>query len=584
MTSTIIRITILILASATSLVFISCGSSSNSESETGLRKIILQTDWYAQPEHGGFYQALVKGYYKELGLDVEIVPGGPNSLGIQKVAQGVAHFAIGRSDDIIIAASRQVPLMIQGALMQHDPQAILFHKESGIKSFEDLDGKTIMATPGTAFIRIMENTYDIKINVTPLDFGVNRFLADKSFIQQCFITNEPYYVAKEGANPGTLLLSKSGFSPYRIWFTSRGFAKANPEVVQAFNEASIRGWNDYLTGDRTEANAIIEATNPQQDKDFMAYVVNSMIENKLVTGHPEKGEATGQITKERIQKQIDQLASINMLESEVKIEQVLPARILETSAIQPKSETTGLYVKLDTPDGFKTMKVSLDQLKKLAVSTTMKFFETEDAEHQMTIVYLSDFINAYIKDDRLDFWIMNCGDKYQSNYDPEILGTVRPFFILTIDGKPLTDWLLSEGHPEEWGPHIVNIKSHEGLLDPPHKNPWGVTEMIATSKERAYHGWGDNLKDEDALAGKQIFKNSCASCHDTGNGIMGGNVSTRTIQTLAAFAQNSEAYFRRMLIAPKETNPLAEKMPSYSHYTDKQVSELLAFMKSIPLS
>ncbi len=581
MTSKFLRLLFLSLTSVLPLLFISCGGSS--ESENGLRKIILQTDWYAQPEHGGFYQALVKGYYEEAGLDVEIVPGGPNALTIQKVAQGVAHFAIGRSDDIIIAASRQVPLMIQGALMQHDPQAILFHKESGIKDFKDLDGKTIMATPGTAFIRIMENTYDIKINVTPLDFGVNRFLADKDFIQQCFITNEPYYVAKEGANPGTLLLSESGFSPYRVWFSSRGFANANPEVVEAFNEASIRGWNDYLTGDRTEANAIIEATNPQQNEEFMAYVVKAMIDNKLVTGDPEKGEATGRITKERIQKQIDQLASIDMLESEVKIEQVLPARILETSAVLP-TKTPGLHVKLDTPNGFDAMTVSMEQLEEIAIRSTMKFFETEDSEHDMTIVYLSDFVDTFIDDENLDFWIMNCGDNYQSNYYPEILGTTKPFFILTVDEKPLAEWLSSEGHPKEWGPHIVNIESHEGLLDPPHKNPWGVTEMIVTSKQRAYSGWGENLPNQEAIAGKQIFKNSCASCHDTGNGLMGGQVSTRNIQMLAVFAQNSEEYFRKMLIAPKETNPLAEKMPSYKHYTEKQVSELLAFMKSIPLS
>src|SRR5471032_999660 len=132
-----------------------------------LTKVILQTDWYAEPEHGGFYLALVKGYYREAGLDVEIVQGGPNMIPPQKVATGVATFAIGRSDDVAIANSRGIPIVMVGALMQRDPQAIMFHRESGIRTFKDLDGRNIMAVPGSNFIPILERTYAIKIAITP---------------------------------------------------------------------------------------------------------------------------------------------------------------------------------------------------------------------------------------------------------------------------------------------------------------------------------------------------------------------------------------------------------------------------------
>src|SRR5258707_1115815 len=109
-----------------------------------LTKVTLQTDWYAEPEHGGFYQALIKGYYREAGLDVEIIQGGPATRPQQVVATGQADFALGRSDDVIVWATRGVPLVMVGALMQRDPQALMFHSESGIRTFKDLDGRNIM--------------------------------------------------------------------------------------------------------------------------------------------------------------------------------------------------------------------------------------------------------------------------------------------------------------------------------------------------------------------------------------------------------------------------------------------------------
>jgi NitT/TauT family transport system substrate-binding protein len=293
-----------------------------------LTKVILQTDWYAEPEHGGFYLALVKGYYREAGLDVEISQGGPNSMPPQKVATGAATFAIGRSDDVAIACSRGVPIVMVGALMQRDPQAIMFHRESGIHTFKDLDGRNIMAVPGSTFLPIMEQTFHIKVAVTPLDFGLSRFMADKNFVQQCFITNEPFYVRKEGANVDTLLLSDTGFSPYRVWYAKKNYIAEHPDVVRAFTAASIRGWREYITGDPTEANARISSLNPKMDPDFMNYSLKAMQDFKLVTGDPALGEAIGQIRRERIEHELKQLAGIGQFERPLDVvfdDRFLPA-------------------------------------------------------------------------------------------------------------------------------------------------------------------------------------------------------------------------------------------------------------------
>jgi NitT/TauT family transport system substrate-binding protein len=293
-----------------------------------LTKLVLQTDWYAQPEHGGFYQALLKGYYREVGLDVEIAQGGPNIQNVPKVALGDAQIGLNRSDEVAIAIARGIPVIIVGASMQHDPQAIMFHKESGIRTFKDLDRHNVMALPGSAFIPLMERKYAIKISVTPLDFGLSRFLANKQLVQQCFITNEPFYVRKNGADVDTLLLSESGFAPYRVWFTTRQFAEAHPEELRAFTAASIRGWRDYLEGDRTAADQRIGELNRQMVPEFIAFSVDTMKKYHLVAGDPSAGETYGQIRPDRLDQELKQLAEIEMLDRPVTLAEVFDPRFL----------------------------------------------------------------------------------------------------------------------------------------------------------------------------------------------------------------------------------------------------------------
>jgi len=302
-----------------------------------LVKVVLQTDWYAEVEHGGFYTALVQGYYRDAGLDVEIVQGGPNGMTPQKIATGQADIAIGRSDDVIIFASRGVPVVMLGAFMQRDPQAIMFHRESGIRSFSDLDGRNLMAVPGSSFIPILERTFKIKLAITPSDFGMSRFLADRRFVQQCFVTNEPYYVRQQGADVGVLLLSDSGFAPYRVWYARRDFVAAHADVARAFAAATIRGWRDYIGSDHAAADARIAALNPKMDAAFLAFSRQAMIDYALVTGDPAAGDTVGRIDPARVEKEIRQLADIGLLDRPVAVGEVLDgAELPPESAPPPK--------------------------------------------------------------------------------------------------------------------------------------------------------------------------------------------------------------------------------------------------------
>src|SRR6202030_997455 len=88
--------------------------------DSRLTKIVFQADWYPQPEHGGFYTALAKGYYKDEGLDVTILPGGPYVTVEQQVSAGAAQFGMGSSDKVLEANSQGQSLVAAAATMQHD--------------------------------------------------------------------------------------------------------------------------------------------------------------------------------------------------------------------------------------------------------------------------------------------------------------------------------------------------------------------------------------------------------------------------------------------------------------------------------
>ena len=311
--------------------FSGCGkkesASSAVRSATPPVKIRFQTDWFPQAEHGGFYQALAKGSFRDAGLDVEILSGGPGVTVAQRMMAGTADVGMSRSDDVVLFIEDGKPFTLIGVTMQHDPQAILMHEENPISGFKDLDGKTLMAVPGSAWISHLKIRYQIDFAILPSNFGIAQFMVDKNFIQQCFITNEPYYVRKNGAKPKTLLISESGFDPYRVYMTTHRFARENTAALRAFVEASNRGWVDFITGDPKPAFDLISSRNAQMPVDFLTYSRQSLIDNHLIAGYPERGEKVGKLTHKRLQEQIDTLVELKLLPRPIPVEKVVAVEI-----------------------------------------------------------------------------------------------------------------------------------------------------------------------------------------------------------------------------------------------------------------
>lgn len=284
-----------------------------------LLPIKLQLDWYPAAEHGGHFQAVAKGFYRDAGLDVTISAGGPGAFALQKVSTGLMDFAIGPSDDVILAIKQHLPLLIVCAYMQHDPQAIMVHEESDVKSFRDLDGKSVMSVPGANWIAFLQFHYGIKFNVIPTDYGLARFLADKNFIQQCFITDEPYDAELHGAKTRALLIADGGYDPYRVIYTSRKFAREHPEVVRAFLAATIRGWSDFLHGDASAARAKIMTEDPAETAPLMDYSIAAMKRYMIVEGDPAKGERLGLMTTARLDAIVQSLVDIKVMDAPMPV-------------------------------------------------------------------------------------------------------------------------------------------------------------------------------------------------------------------------------------------------------------------------
>jgi NitT/TauT family transport system substrate-binding protein len=182
-----------------------------------------------------------------------------------------------------------------------------------VKGFADLNNRSIMGEPGEIWIDYIKVHYHIDFQLIPLNYGIAQFMADKDFIQQCFVTNEPYYVLKNGGHPRVLLMSDSGFNPYRVIYTTQGFLRDHPAEVSACVAASLKGWDDFMNGDPSPAKALILKSNETMTDEFMNYSIKTMRDDHIVFGKPELGERLGLMTRQRMQAQVVDLAQLKII-------------------------------------------------------------------------------------------------------------------------------------------------------------------------------------------------------------------------------------------------------------------------------
>ena len=243
-----------------------------------LDKVSFGTDWKAEAEHGGYYQALATGIYKKYGLDVTLRQGGPQVNHAELLAAGRLDFDEAPNSFIALNfVNEKVPAVAVAALFQKDPSVLIAHRGVGNDGLAALKGKPIMISADTRvgwwlFLKAKFGYTDDQIR--PYNFNVAPFLVDKKAVQQGYLTSEPFLIEQQGEKPLVFLLADAGYASYgSIIETSRKLAEAKPDLVQRFVDASIEGWYSYLYGDPAPANALIKKANPEMTDALLAYAI-----------------------------------------------------------------------------------------------------------------------------------------------------------------------------------------------------------------------------------------------------------------------------------------------------------------------
>jgi NitT/TauT family transport system substrate-binding protein len=278
-----------------------------------LDKVTFGTNWVAEAEHGGFYQALADGTYRKYGLDVTIVQGGPNANNRMLMTVGKLDFFMSANTlQGFDAIAQKVPIVDVAAMFQKDPQVLLAHHDPGISKLEDLKKLTIFVSPEgmTSYYQWLKADFGFKDDqVKPYTFNAQPFITDKHSAMQGYVTSEPFAVEREGKfKPIVFLLADQGFSDYSTLIeTRRELVEKKPDLVQRFVDASIIGWYNYLYGDNAPANALIKRQNPEMTDALLAYSVAKMKEYGIVDSGDAPTLGIGAMTDARMKDFFDKM-------------------------------------------------------------------------------------------------------------------------------------------------------------------------------------------------------------------------------------------------------------------------------------
>lgn len=286
-------------------------------------KVSYGTNWLAQAEHGGFYQAVADGTYAKHGLDVTIVQGGPNAANSALLISGKIDFYMGGPQGAISAVEQGIPLVDVAAIFQKDPQVLIAHPDAGIEKFEDLAKLKTLFLGKDGYLTYFEwmkaNFKGFKDEqYKPYNFSPAPFLADKESAQQGYLTSEPYEIQKQaGFEPKVFLLADNGYSPYSTMITTtQTMIDSKPDVVQRFVDASIEGWYNYLYGDNTKANELIKKDNPEMTDGQIAYSIAKMKEYGIIESGDSLDKGIGCLTDTHYKAFFDEMVAIKVFKPE----------------------------------------------------------------------------------------------------------------------------------------------------------------------------------------------------------------------------------------------------------------------------
>lgn len=301
-------------------------------------KFVFLTNWFAQAEHGGFYEAIASGRYKAAGLDVTVRMGGPQVNVMQLLAAGQADCIMGYDTQTMKAREQGINAVTVAAAFQKDPTVLIAHPD--VKRIEDLKPKTILISSAshTTFWPWMRATWGFSdAQVRPYTFNIQPFLVDKNIAQQGYLSSEPYAIETEGKlKPTVFLLADLGWPPYATTIVCmERTVQARAKAVGAFVKASMEGWRAYLFGNGAAANALIKRDNPQMTDDKIAHAIAKMKETGMVAGGDAAKMGIGVITDERMKRTYDLMVSTKLLDPKVDYKKTFTTQFVRDLKVMP---------------------------------------------------------------------------------------------------------------------------------------------------------------------------------------------------------------------------------------------------------
>jgi len=319
---------------------------SSATAQTTLDKVSFGTNWVPEAEHGGFFQAVADGTYTKYGLDVTIVPGGPNDNNRMLLIAGKLDFFMAANTLMSFdAVANKVPVVSVAAIFQKDPQVLLSHPESRITKLEELKPLTLFVSKEgiTSYFQWLKTEYGFsEKNVRPYTFNPQPFIADPQSAMQGYVTSEPYAIEKAAHfKPGIILLADYGFNTYSTLIETRvELVDKKPDLVQRFVDASIIGWYHYLYGDNASGNALIRKLNPEMTDELLAYSIARMKEYGIVDSGDTLRDGIGAMSDARAASFYDKMVRAGVVRPDIDFRKAYTLRFVNKGVgldLRPKN-------------------------------------------------------------------------------------------------------------------------------------------------------------------------------------------------------------------------------------------------------
>ncbi len=298
-------------------------------------KVSFGTNWLAQAEHGGYYQAVADGTYAKFGLDVTIVMGGPQAANRARLVAGQIDFFMGGTLDAFDSVKEGVPVINVAAIFQKDPQVLMAHPDQGIETIADLAKLDTLFLSGEGYdtyYRWLKSAYPgfRDEQYKPYTFNPAPFIADPKSGQQGYLTSEPREIEKQaGWKPKVFLLADNGYEAYSTTIAAQQMMiDQNPDLVQRFVDASIIGWYNYLYGDNAAANALIKKDNPEMTDEQLAYGLEQLKAQHIVIADEAEAKGIGCMSGDRYQRFYDSMVKAGVLDAGLDVGKAFTTRFV----------------------------------------------------------------------------------------------------------------------------------------------------------------------------------------------------------------------------------------------------------------